>query len=387
VAGGWNVFGSKKVFISGTEIFNPVKNTRFFEELEPGRDGCRMVNYKGVCYLFGGYTGVIINDIYRGTISDRKSGWAIDEAMTFNLAYLDPGTVRLNDSNSYSVKAINFAGEYLPDITNIVLKNILALGFPLPQKDNAGDLTLYLKFFEYPQTLNQITSTDKILGSLLVFKTLNGVTLKNYLKTKSNVQIKMAHIEKTGFEYGASHPYPPLRVAKQNLTIPSDGTKVTPQKYFDDNTPFSSLYVKPVKPMPVGISRDEQAQRSTEGVIAFHKEILNIYAVNMRKIAGPEKDKYFYFIDERMNGRNRKTTDFAIIKVPKEPIIIAGYNEADMPQNPEKIKLSGLLLVYRDTWAAKHSIDFRQIKNAGDAVKFASKTSSHVFEVGSVVKF
>ncbi|MCE1247746.1 MAG: hypothetical protein LWY06_13985 [Firmicutes bacterium] len=386
VAGGWDTRGKTRVFISQTEIMD-AGSKRFANDgnIEPGRDGCRIAAVRGKIYLIGGFSGIILGDVFTGTVSKPESGWEIDDALTFNLAYLNMDDKVLNDKNSYSVKPVNFAGEFKPDITNIVLKNIFALGFPLPDLKNAADLTLYLKFYEYPKTLNQTASANKVLGNLLVYKTINGGVLQQYLKDKAHVQIKMAHIEKTGFDFNAEHPYPALRVSKAPIPYSGREGSLKPQELFDSFIPFSSLYVKPAGTMPKGLSEDEQAKWSTGGVVAFHKEILGLYRKHLREITGPDKDK-FYFINENAGYDSFKNRKIVVIRVPKEPIIITGYKNADMPQDPKRIKLSGLLLVYRGDWNIKPGADIKKVKDFSELEKAANHIKDHVFEVGSVVK-
>lgn len=297
-AGGWNRVGEGPTeFPPSAEVFDGTKWTRL-PDLPNPRDGVRGVAALGSVWLFGGYDGQPRATGTRGLWRSADSAWRIDGDLRFHLA-------ALGDWPGAPVPGLGFEPDEEPDITNIPLSGLQGLGFPVT--GNPEGMTFYLKFFRYPEGLDPARSARLVLEPTLAFQMGEGEELRRFVDGGGHVVVKKGLVQKSGYPFGLEDPYPPLRA----------GT----QAELDDSVIFSSLYVLPEDPKGA----------SADGVLAFHRELLELY----RQSFGPPEDL-------------GKQWRFGHLRLPKEPMVFANYLDLPMPQDPKRVFLSGLLLVYED---------------------------------------
>ncbi|HAH08200.1 MAG TPA: hypothetical protein DCM05_17020 [Elusimicrobia bacterium] len=263
-------------------------------------------------------------------VDPEVGSWRIDEPQRFQLATL-PGLVP-PEGKTETPRSLGYAPSHSPDIDNINLESILALGFPLPGREPPKDYKLYLKLFEYPKAFSPKDSVLPILKAYHLERLSGSKTLRAFVSRGRNLSVKAGFIDKADRTFTAEHPFPPLVVSKAG------------QKDFDRRVPFSSLYLTP----------------SVAGVRAFHEELLAAYEKRLKAVDGPEPGKYRYFDDGE-----------ALLKVPKEPMVFENWREMPMPADPKRQFLSALLLVYRSEKRAS---------------KESPLPAESVLEVGSVVR-
>jgi len=383
-AGGWDQAQKGSRFTGTSEIYNPATNSwKDTGPLQRPRDGARACAFKGALYLIGGYDGEFCRNTEIGRFMTAKSAWKENRELRVHLATYYHDESALNDSNSKIMKEIDYGNDGRPDITNIVLKNIRALGFPLPARDKSENYTYYLKFYRYPSTLSALLSVSRCVDSLLLFNTATGRKLIKVLPMKDEVFIKKGFIAKTGTVFSQESPYPPQRILNGPAVI--NGKEVTPQDYFDNHIPFSSIYVKPTADS-TAMTDDEKAKDSAGGVVAFHDEILSIYRMTYIEVKGPEDSKIYFIDDEPLQYSDGSCCGLTVIRVLKEPMVFSNWRPNVMPNPPEGMFLTGLLLIYKDIYSMTGGIEKKYQPGFNDIVKHGVKTDAHVFEVGSVVR-
>lgn len=249
-------------------------------------------------WLLGGYDGQQRDTVTRGLWRSTDSAWRIDGDLRFHLA-------SLGDWPGRPVPGLGFEPDWIPDITNIPLSGLQGLGFPVAGTPEGK--TFYLKFFRFPEGLDPARSARLVLEPTLAFQMGEGEELRRFVDGGGHVVVKKGVVERTGYRYSEADPYPPLRT----------GT----QEQLDESVVFSSLYVQPEDP----------AKGSAGGVLAFHQELLELYRASF----GAPEDL-------------GKQWRFGHLRVPKEPMVFANYLDLPMPQDPQRVFLSGLLLVYED---------------------------------------
>lgn len=383
-AGGWDQSQKGRIFISGSEIYDPDRNM-WVETgaLQEGRDGARACALKGALYLIGGYDGVFRKSIETGHFTTRHSDWKENRELRFHLAFYSENDAFLTDNNSVVIKDIDFGNGAGADITNINLKAIRGLGFPLPAREKSEDYTYYLKFYKYPSMLSAPISVARCVDSLLLFNTAGGKSLIPLFPKEGEVVVKKGFIAKTGTVFSTQNPYPPLRI----LIDPTElhGSTLTPQNYFDHHIPFSSLYVTPDRDT-VTATDDERARDSAAGVLAFHKEILSLYRATYREVKGPDQSQFYFIDDEPLKYGDGSSSDVTVIRVPVKPGVFSNWRELVMPNPPKGMFLSGLLLIYKDLYKLSGGIDSKSPMSIDDIIGKGVKKDAHVFEVGSVVR-
>jgi hypothetical protein len=320
-----------------------------------------------------------------GKISSGAMGWRVDEDLKVHVAYYGGDDEKsLTKSNSRPASPLAFTAPWQADITNINLKSICDLGFPLPRGTDPEQYSFFLKFFEYPGSLDHQRTLRSCLEPLLVLDTSAGAELRRFIREKKHVVVKKGLIDKTSRAFTESDPFPALRVAVKPLRL--SGHTVAPQEFFDVHIPFSTLYVKPAGAHPPVKGDDrEAAEASAQGVVAFHREILSLY----ERAYFPLRDEgaaEHWFVD-RLAGKKRSEARsiVRIIRVPKKPMIFTNFRSLPMPQDPDHIFLAGLLLIYAD----EYRLTAQPEAEASGALvllrKEAELVRSHVFEVGSVI--
>ncbi|MFZ5812781.1 MAG: hypothetical protein ACOY4F_12105, partial [Thermodesulfobacteriota bacterium] len=270
-----------------------------------------------------------------------------------------------------------------PDITNIALSGILGLGFPLPTTRNPDADVFYLKLFTYPDSLDQVVSTGAVFADFLVDRLSEFPALRDFAAKSGNVRVKKGHIAPKGHSFTPQNPYPPLVVPRHSVRV--GGKTLSPQQWFDASLPFSSIYLTPAEPEPAGLLEAARAAWSAGGVVAFHREILAFYARTLPELSGVDGAKFRYFL---ASPGTVGAGTVSILKIPREPFVFANYADLPMPQDPDTVFLSGLLLLYRTDYAAGPGAPLLADVTVGSSIfrRHYAARKAHVFEVGSVVR-
>ncbi len=275
------------------------------------------------------------------------AGWQVDRQLRFQLAYTPDGKVV--PGNSIKVPSMKLSKEYLPDIDNIVLSDIKGLGFTLPDRKKPEKFKLYLKLFNFPENLKAADICPEVLRVYhIADMPESGRKLVNYTSGNGNAAVKFGYIDASDRLFTENSPYPSFL----------SGNDAAFSGAFMKNTPFYSLYLNPDKNLKSS-DKDELARSSAQGVLDFHRELLDHYNKTLTPVKGKESEKYYYFRDDK-----KRVT----IKILKEPMVFKNWRDLPMPTDPARHFLSGLLLIY--------------LSDDGDS-KLAKET---VFEVGSIVR-
>ncbi|NMC32556.1 MAG: hypothetical protein GYA36_08885 [Veillonellaceae bacterium] len=313
-----------------------------------------------------------------------SADWRIDRNLRFHYAFFDPQ--ESSDQNLGEAPAsAGFFPLHEPDITNISLRGLIDLEFPVPQKDGAERFRFYLKFYRFPESIDPQVTMHRLLNDFLLYKMSGGEDVYSYVGKRENLWIKKGYIAADSFRFSPTTIFPPLRVPR------NENTAVSAQEKFDQAIPFSSLYVKPAEPAPSDLNRDQQAAWSTKGLIKFHRELERLYLVNYTEIQGVAGDKYRYFgrIDYSL-GSADTTGALTILRLPRRPMVFANYDSLPMPHDPTHIFLTGLVLVHKTVYSGRNpaAVISGAIPIGSVAFETAyTKVSAHVLEIGSVVVF
>lgn len=335
-----------------------------------------------------GLTRLLLMLLFLGTLSPAAfgaaAGWRINRDIRFHYAFFDPQ----ESNNRIFVESPDSAGffpSYAPDITNIPLRGLIDLEFPVPKEAGADQLKFYLKFYRFPESLDPQVTMHRQLNDFLLYKMNGGEDIYSYAAKRENLWIKKGHIAADSFRFSSTAAFPPLQVPR------SENSAVSAQEKFDQAIPFSSLYVKPAEPLPTQLNRDQQAAWSTRGLINFHRELERLYLSNYAELRGVDGDKYRYFGRIDYNRGSADTTGaLTVLRVMRQPMIFANYASLPMPHDPARIFLTGLLLVHKSVYTGRNpaSVMSGEIKISSAAFEAAyAKVSAHVLEIGSVVIF
>ena len=312
------------------------------------------------------------------------TGWRIDRDIRFHYAFFDA-----QESNDQifveSPASAGFFPSYAPDITNISLRGLIDLEFPVPKEAGADRLKFYLKFYRFPESLDPQVTMHRLLNDFLLYKMNGGENVYSYAAKRENLWIKKGHIAADSFRFSATAAFPPLRV-------PSSGNPAVPaQEKFDQAISFSSLYVKPAEPLPTQLNRDQQAAWSTGGLINFHRELERLYLSSYAELQGVDGDKYRYFGRIEYNQGSRDATGaLTVLRVLRQPMVFVNYASLPMPHDPARIFLTGLVLVHKAVYTGRNpaGVMSGEIKIGSTAFEAVyTKVSAHVLEIGSVVIF
>jgi len=318
------------------------------------------------------------------------SNWVINKELKFHYAHVEtPKEEKLKKDSNFKIENFDipdlapFSKPTLPDITNISLKGILDLGFPLPTRDKPENYKFFLKFYDYPSSLDPKVTSKKILTPFLLSELKGNENIFNYVNKKENVYIKDGFIEKNDYKFSRTNPYPILKVPmkiKSNIK----GVNISSQELFDSGIPFSSLYVKTKEALPKNALEKDKISWSSKGLKSIHSELVNIYKHNYTEVKGIESQKYYYFIDTSDMIKSNK--QFTLIKLLKDPMIFDNVKDLPMPNDPDHIFLSGLLLVFKTTYTSNVNQYLNKlIVDSNVFKKTHIKTNEHILEVGSVV--
>ncbi|HBN07632.1 MAG TPA: hypothetical protein DD435_02945, partial [Cyanobacteria bacterium UBA8530] len=302
----------------------------------------------------------------------RTSGWRIDRDLKFHLAFY-PSSKFTGEALKYP--PLGYNGKFLPDIDNIDLAGFLEMGFPVPTREKPADHRFYLKFYPYPSSLNVGKSTAKIFEPFLLGRTLEKNALKDFLSNSRNVVIKKGYIGKANENFSPEHPFPSLLLPTRPVSLNKE--TLSPQDYLDRNVPFASLYVEPTEDVPEKATEAQKAAWSSKGVSAAHGELLKLYQKTYIELLGKEGDRFRYFLSES------SAAGMTVLKIPRVPLTFPNYRDLPMPQGPDRIFLTGLLLVSKTSYS--------RLGQAGTDVKVDSeafskefqKAGAQVLEIGS----
>ncbi len=311
--------------------------------------------------------------LFNSSVYARGEGWNIDQMLKLQLVYFPQHQIVGTSVDAEHMEPLlkNISASR-PDIDNIVYSNLLSMGFPLPEIRNADSLKLYLKMYAWPAKLNSARSACRIFDAFLLDKIRGGRRLYASARNAADVYVKYALVDAAERSFSDESPF----------TAPA----VPTQWEFDADLPFSSIYVTPEKVAYSGTESD-RAQASARGVIAFHADLEKVYSRSLRLLAADGEKKYYADL-RGVNNDAGLISAVRIYEVPLKPLVFANYRELPMPQNAEKVFLSGLLLVKLSDYTAISPVSEKELAGMlPGSVEFESRFNrvwSHMLEIGSV---
>ncbi len=276
--------------------------------------------------------------------------WEIDRELKFHYAYL-PKEGPIDGKNVEMEKPgiPNFGNPDAPDITNIALNNILGLGFPLPTEEKPEEYKFYLKFYDFPESIDPAITAERVVSPYLLHSMKSAATIYSYIKSRHNLYVKKGYIAPADTKFSKENPFPAFEVPKE--PVKTEMATIPPQPLFDSCIPFSSIYISTRGSIPDNLKEEEKAAWTSKGLIGFHKELLDIYRKNFIEVKGAEPDKYYYFMELSYQiPQKDEAPAVTVFKLPKQPMLFPNYKELPMPHDPERIFLTGLLIVYRNRY-------------------------------------
>jgi len=345
VAGGWVRPG---LFLASVEEGDGLGGWSELPPLSRARDGLRAACLDGRILLAGGHDRVPRAEVGQGAWHTPKSAWRVDRRLGFHLAWHDE-----RERSGTPARPL-LSEPWKADITNIAMTGLRDLGFPIRHPAPEG-LNFYLKFFECPAGVDPLVSAGRALSPLLVPQMAGSSQIQEVLAQPGGVVIKKAVVAPAGDPFSPEHPFPPCLVP----------TGAGAQDEFDQRTPFTSLYVQGDGTSSRTLA-GTPAQGSADGVLAFHTELLELLAATWTEVEGPDPSRFRTFQDRSQPGRT------VLVRVPLAPLVFQDYRSLPMPEDPDRVFLTGLLLVYRDVYAGEPGP--------------ATLLDSRVLEVGSVVR-
>lgn len=303
-------------------------------------------------------------------------GWNIDETCRFQIAYLPPEghatSLASVPGDKFMEPLLKNIPAYRPDIDNIMYRSIIGMGFPLPARRDASLLKLYLKLYGWPSQLDPVRSSHKIFDDFLLYGVKGGERLYESARNPANIYVKYASIDRADKVFSCKQPFGAPRVPKQ--------------WEFDPYLPFSSVYVAP-EDISHGGTEADQAKASAQGVFAFHAALSEVYERALYLLTVKNEKKY-YADFRRCPDSTGKICAVRIYEIAARPLVFDNYRDLPMPQDADKIFLSGLLLVKLTEYAAGSPMSMRQIEKMRPGTKeFRSSFRtvwSHMLEVASV---
>ncbi len=319
------------------------------------------------------FMAFLVSVLINCSVYARGEGWKIDQTLKLQLVYFpqnQPGGTSVETERMEPL--LQNIPAFKPDIDNIVYSNLLAMGFPIPEIMNADSQKLYLKMYAWPGKLNSARSMCRIFDAFLLDRIRGGRRLYVSARNAADVFVKYALADVAERSFSEESPF----------TAPA----VPTQLEFDSHLPFSSIYVTPEKVACSGTESD-RARASARGVTAFHTNLDKVYSRSLRLLAADSEKKYYADLRDAHDGAGLISA-VRIYEVPVKPLVFANYRELPMPQNAEKVFLSGLLLVKLTDYQAIAPVSEKEFaKMLPGSVEFESRFSrtwSHMLEVGSV---
>lgn len=294
--------------------------------------------------------------------------WKIDAPMKFSITYLHDSSSLLSLKNSQKICPI-FEPSYVPDVTNLKLSTLLAMGFDLPVQNAPENYNLFLKLYKFPQKFSHLSTTNDFLKFFgLNFSTFNP-EIQKFLSLNKNLIIKMGYIAENNTKFTKTNAFPPFMVSNNKDFI----------DYFPNQIPFYSIYLAPTVKPSEGLSEDELAKYSSNGVAGFNKELIAYYKRNFCELDGEDKSYNYFWVTVTQKKK------YILIKVPKEPLFFENWRELQMPQDPKHTFLTSLLLVSGTEYISNKNAP--AITPAVDSKEFNEsyeKGKTKIFEIGSV---
>ena len=314
------------------------------------------------------------------------AGWKIDTSIKFHYAYSASRLIAKTKIKQWDrPTAIDFIQPGQPDIDNISLAGILGLGFPVPTRSQPENFKYFLKFYAYPKSLNAVVSAHNILDPFLIYKLKQGAAIYRFASRRKNVYVKKGLVAGKDHKFDRAHPFPRFKVPLRPIN--NYRTVISPQALFDSSIPFASLYVTPEEVMPSGLKRERRAEWSVQGMLNLHRQLLRTYRRALIEVAGSDSARYHYFLKMTALAQPGPTA-FSVLKIPKQPLVFSNFQDLPMPQDPKRIFLSGLLLVYHSDYIGDHGQNLWQM--VVDSSKFQRQyrqVARRILEIGSVVNF
>lgn len=314
--------------------------------------------------------------LFQHPVYAGNAGWNIDEACKFQIVYLPFEGQNLSRAPSpgrqFMEPLLKNIPAYKPDIDNIVYKDILGMGFPLPARKDASLHKLYLKLYAWPSQLDPVRSSHKIFDDFLLYGIEGGERLYESSRNPANVYVKYALIDRSDKVFSDKQPFLTPEVPKQ--------------WEFDSCLPFSSIYVAPENISREGTEAD-QAKASALGVVAFHTALDRVYERYLYLLAVTDEKKYYADFCRCLDNTDRICA-LRIYEIPAKPLVFDNYRDLPMPQDARRVFLSGLLLVKLVEYAANSPVSIGEIEKMRPGMKaFSSRfrtVRSHMLEVASV---
>lgn len=311
-----------------------------------------------------------------GGLSIFRPKWVIDTRTKFHFAhypYKEP-------TKGVIVPSIDFANRDQPDITNIVLRDLYKLGFPVPFMPNSHEQTFYLKFFQYPKQFDHKISYKRFkdrfaLGPLAQYADLQ--QLDEFLKDKKNIYIKLGHIAPMNTGFFGDNRYPVLKISEHQT-----------QHDFDSRNIFASLYVLSEEWEKTNLlkSADEFVSKSQDGLKFFFEDLMKTYTDNL--ITLDTNNKEIVFLNNVECLTSTSDCQVSVIKTEKNiSLFNHNYRQYPMPQDPKQVFLSGLWAIHSELYKIPKSMASINTLTWDMVVSSGEKLSKIILEVGSVVNF
>jgi hypothetical protein len=292
----------------------------------------------------------------------QAADWEIDAPLRLHYAYVY--TSSFEPTQPESPPSLGLSPAFQPDINNIYLQDLSTLGFPVMAQADRKD-KLYLKLYHYPASLDPEQSFFRVLKNFGLLEYPASSTLTTFASERSHLAVKHGWIapEQT---YSATQPIAPLQL--------DAGAQWT----FDDEVMFTSLYVRPTKPAPCQQNSEALVDWSRTGMQAFHRELVAYYQATYPEVTAGGDPKWHSFIvrNDLLPGRFTNDPHLQVIRLPKQPLTFANWQDLPMPQGPH-LFLSGLMLAFAEEYVLGPN-------DGPDIYLGYTRRSAQVLEIGAV---
>lgn len=283
------------------------------------------------------------------------SEWKLETKSKIQLGYLNQDN-RFN--NRSFVKPLGFTPKGMPD-GSLPLKTSIERGFDLPYTGNLDELTYYLKYYQYPTSINSFTSTHKILNQFHINETKEGLEIEQFAKSRDHVFVKVGEIRETDLDLKDT----PLKP----FFSPND------QNFFDDNVFYVTLYIEPDISNDFVLDQDK-VDMSILGVRKFREEMIHLYQSRFTEVTKPESsERVFLSVDQD----NKKAHFYHI---PNNIITFSNVRERPRKPGPNNSYGSGLLLIKKVEYEIDSDAKITKVEN------LKNRTKTWMLEIGSLVQ-